>query len=100
MTTDEATFEAQRPNLLALAYRMLGDLARAEDMVQEAWLRWTRRRAEVDTAKAFLVTTVTHLCLDELGSARARREDSRGDRLPEPVDLDDSGIARVEALDQ
>jgi RNA polymerase sigma-70 factor (ECF subfamily) len=100
MNNDEKAFETNRPTLLALAYRMLGDLARAEDMVQEAWMRWRRRRTEVDSPKAFLITTVTHLCLDELGSARARHEDARSDRLPEPIDLKQSGIARVEALDQ
>jgi RNA polymerase sigma-70 factor (ECF subfamily) len=89
-----------RPALLALAYRMLGDMARAEDAVQEAWLRWQSRHVAVDTPKAFLLTTVTRLCLDELGSARARREESRSDRLPEPIDLDETGIGRVETLDQ
>jgi RNA polymerase sigma-70 factor (ECF subfamily) len=74
-------------------------MARAEDMVQEAWIRW-QRQLEVDSAKAFLLTTVARLCLDELGSARARREESRSDRLPEPVDLDQTGIGRVEMLDQ
>jgi len=93
------TFEEHRPALLALAYRMLGDMARAEDVVQEAWVRW-QRQEDVESNKAFLLTTVTRLCLDELGSARARREESRGDRLPEPVDLDQAGIGRVEMLDQ
>jgi RNA polymerase sigma-70 factor (ECF subfamily) len=98
---DEAdTFETHRPALLALAYRMLGDLARAEDTVQEAWVRWQNRQGDVEAPKAFLLTTVTRLCLDELGSARARREESRSDRLPEPVDLDESGIGRVEMIDQ
>jgi RNA polymerase sigma-70 factor, ECF subfamily len=101
MVSDSAdTFETHRPALLALAYRMLGDMARAEDMVQEAWVRWQGRHVQVDTPKAFLLTTVTRLCLDELGSARARHEESRGDRLPEPVDLDESGIGRVEMVDQ
>lgn len=95
-----ATFEAHRPALLALAYRMLGELARAEDVVQEAWVRWQTRHVDVDSAKAFLLTTVARLCLDELGSARARHEESRSDRLPEPVDLDHAGIGRVEMLDQ
>jgi RNA polymerase sigma-70 factor (ECF subfamily) len=98
-TTDEA-FEAHRPALLALAYRMLGDMARAEDMLQEAWLRWQRRRAEVEAPKAYLVTMVTRLCLDDLTSPRARHEESRGDRLPEPIDLKESGLDRLELLDQ
>src|SRR5438270_405542 len=99
MVDSSATFQSHRPALLALAYRMLGEVARAEDIVQEAWLRW-QRQGEVDSPKAFLLTTVARLCLDELGSARARREESRSDRLPEPVDLDRSGIGRVEMLDQ
>jgi RNA polymerase sigma-70 factor (ECF subfamily) len=100
MTDDTETFETHRPALLALAYRMLGDVARAEDAVQEAWVRWQKRGAEVDSPKAFLLTIVTRLCLDELGSARAIREESRSDRLPEPVDLDEAGIGRVEMIDQ
>ncbi|ACL63740.1 RNA polymerase, sigma-24 subunit, ECF subfamily [Anaeromyxobacter dehalogenans 2CP-1] len=100
MTDGTETFETQRPALLALAYRMLGELARAEDVVQEAWLRWQRRPDEVGSAKAFLLTTVARLCLDELGSARARREESRSDRLPEPVDLERAGLGRVEMLDR
>jgi RNA polymerase sigma-70 factor (ECF subfamily) len=93
-------FEAHRRELVALAYRMLGDLARAEDMVQEAWLRWRDRQEDVESPKAFLITVVTRLCLNELGSARARREEARPDRLPEPVDLDESGLGRVEKLEQ
>jgi RNA polymerase sigma-70 factor (ECF subfamily) len=99
MIDDAQTFETHRPALLALAYRMLGDMARAEDTVQETWVRWQNRRSDVEEPKAFLLTTATRLCLDELGSARARREESRGDRLPEPVDLDESGIGRVEMMD-
>jgi len=95
-----SAFEAHRPALLALAYKMLGELSGAEDVVQEAWLRWQRRPARVESPRAFLLTTVTHLCLDELGSARARREQSRGDRLPEPIDLDRVGLGQVERLDQ
>ncbi len=79
---------------------MLGDIGRAEDMVQEAWLRWQARQVAVDSPRAYLVTIVTRLCLNELESARTRREESRSDRLPEPVDLDDRGIGRVEMLDQ
>ncbi len=99
MADSSATFESHRPALLALAYRMLGEMARAEDVVQEAWVHW-QRQVEVDSPKAFLLTTVARLCLDELGSARARREESRSDRLPEPVDLEHTGIGRLEMLDQ
>jgi RNA polymerase sigma-70 factor, ECF subfamily len=86
--------------LVAQAYRMLGDIGRAEDMVQEAWLRWNGRQAAVDSPRAYLLTLVTRLCLNELDSAKARREESRSDRLPEPIDLDEGGVGRVEMLDQ
>jgi len=99
-TDDLGTFEQHRARLHALAYRMLGDVARAEDIVQEAWLRWQARTSEVDSPRAFLVTIVTRLCLNELESARARREQSRGDRLPEPIDLDAGGLGRLEALEE
>lgn len=85
---DAATgeFEAQRPRLLRLAYRMLGSLAEAEDVVQEAWLRWRRvGREEVQEPPAFLTRVVTRLCLDSMKSARARRETYVGSWLPEPV---------------
>jgi RNA polymerase sigma-70 factor, ECF subfamily len=97
---DLASFESHRHALVALAYRMLGDVGRAQDMVQEAWLRWHRREVVVESPKAFLVKVVTRLCLNELGSARARREESRSDRLPEPVDLEEGGLARVEGVEQ
>ncbi|MDB5218056.1 MAG: polymerase sigma-70 factor [Myxococcaceae bacterium] len=99
---DLETFERCRPDLLALAYRMLGDVGRAQDIVQEAWLRWHHRPADVaiEVPKAFLVTVVTRLALTELGSARARKEESRSDRLPEPVDLTSAGMDRLETLDQ
>jgi RNA polymerase sigma-70 factor, ECF subfamily len=97
---DLDVFEAHRPLLVAHAYRMLGDLGLAEDMVQNAWLRWSRRQVDVESPRAYLVTLVTRLCINELDSARMRREESRGDRLPEPVDLAEGGIGRVEALEQ
>lgn len=100
MTDDLTTFESHRPALTAHAYRMLGDMARAEDIAQEAWLRWQGRKVEVEAPKAFLLKVVTRLCLNELDSARARREESRGDRLPEPVNLDEAGIARAEVIEQ
>jgi RNA polymerase sigma-70 factor (ECF subfamily) len=93
-------FEACRRELVALAYRMLGDMGRAEDLVQEAWLRWERQDADVESPRAYLVTIVTRLCLNELDSARARREESRADRLPEPVDLAEGGLARVDQLER
>jgi len=95
-----ATFEAHRASLLALAYRMLGDMGRAEDIVQEAWLRWQAHAEAVQVPKAFLVTVVTRLCLNELDSGRARLEESRSDRLPEPIDLRQEGLASVESIDR
>ena len=99
-TADLDVFEAHRPLLVAHAYRMLGDLSRAEDMVQDAWLRWSGRRVDVESPRAYLVTLVTRLCFTELTSAKTRHEESRSDRLPEPIDLDEGGIGRVEVLDR
>ncbi|WPE22205.1 sigma-70 family RNA polymerase sigma factor [Shinella zoogloeoides] len=85
---DPATdvFEAQRPRLLRLAYRMLGSHAEAEDVVQEAWLRWHRSdRAAVTEPAAWLTRIVSRLCLDAMKSARARRETYPGIWLPEPL---------------
>ncbi|MEQ8280768.1 MAG: sigma-70 family RNA polymerase sigma factor [Deltaproteobacteria bacterium] len=97
--TDAQIFEDHRPSLLALAYRMLGDFARAEDLVQDAWLRWSRRDVEVDAPKSYLLRTVARLCLNELDSARVRRE-TRADQLPEPLSLEANGLMHVEAIDQ
>src|SRR5512144_3288996 len=95
---DVQTFEKHRRELLALAYRMLGDLGRAEDAVQEAWLRWQGLEEDVDAPRAFLAKVVTRLCLNELQSGRSRREESRSDRLPEPIRLDAADMSRVEGL--
>lgn len=76
---DLATFEGHRARLLALAYRMLGDVGRAEDVVQEAWVRWSGRETEAHSSVGFLVAIVTRLCLNELDSAKTRREESRGE---------------------
>lgn len=79
-------FQAQRPRLLRLAYRMLGSLAEAEDIVQEAWLRWQRAdRGAVDMPAAYFSRTVTRLCLDVMKSARAGRETYVGAWLPDPI---------------
>jgi RNA polymerase sigma-70 factor (ECF subfamily) len=93
-------FASNRSYLVALAYRMLGDLGRAEDMIQEAWLRWQAAAVEVESPRAYLVTVVTRLCLQELGSARSRKEESRSDRLPEPVDLEAGGLGSVERIER
>ena len=77
-------FEQQRTTLLGVAYRLLGTWADAEDVVQEAWVRWSSA-TDVDVPAAWLRTVVTRLCLDELRSARARRETYVGPWLPEPA---------------
>ncbi|MBT2133987.1 sigma-70 family RNA polymerase sigma factor [Croceibacterium sp. LX-88] len=86
MNETVAQFEALRPRLLRVAYRMLGSMGDAEDVVQDAWLRWQAAdRAVVRTPEAYLRRVVTRLCLDQLKSARARREDYVGTWLPDPV---------------
>jgi len=81
-----ADFEAHRRALTGLAYRMLGSRAEAEDVVQDAYLRWhARDRAAIDKPRRYLGTVVTRLCLDRMKSARARRECYVGQWLPEPV---------------
>jgi RNA polymerase sigma-70 factor (ECF subfamily) len=84
---DAAAFERERPWLVGLAYRLLGSVADAEDVVQEAFLR-AREVEDVRTPRALLTTVVTRLCLDEVRSARRRREDYVGPWLPEPVATD------------
>ncbi|HLO30707.1 MAG TPA: RNA polymerase sigma-70 factor [Anaerolineales bacterium] len=79
-------FEQYRPKLLALAYRMLGSATEAEDILQDAYLRYQGAQNQViQSPQAFLTTVVTRLCLTELTSARAQRETYLGPWLPEPV---------------
>jgi len=87
MTDDAAaSFDPLRPRLTRIAYRMLGSVADAEDVVQDAFLRWMAAdRAAIHEPEAFLRRVVTRLCLDQLKSARARRETYVGPWLPEPV---------------
>jgi RNA polymerase sigma-70 factor (ECF subfamily) len=81
-----AAFELARPQLLRVAYRMLGSMADAEDVLQEAWLRWSAAdHQDVRVPAAFLRRVVTRLCLDQLKSARVRREEYVGPWLPDPV---------------
>ncbi|WP_314173664.1 RNA polymerase sigma-70 factor [Streptomyces winkii] len=84
-----AVFEEHRPVLLGVAYRMLGRVADAEDVVQDTWLRWASAdRAEVRQPRAFLVRATTRLALDRLRSAQSRRETYVGPWLPEPLPTD------------
>jgi RNA polymerase sigma-70 factor (ECF subfamily) len=76
--------EPHRKRLLSVAYRMLGSVSEAEDVVQDAWVRW-QAAAGVENAEAWLVTTVTRLCLDRLKSSRHQRETYVGPWLPEPL---------------
>jgi RNA polymerase sigma-70 factor (ECF subfamily) len=81
-------FLEHRSLLFAVAYRMLGSVADAEDAVQETYLRWrraTERGEEIRSPKAWLTTTVSRVCLDQLGSARVKREQYIGPWLPEPL---------------
>ncbi|WP_342360318.1 sigma-70 family RNA polymerase sigma factor [Terrarubrum flagellatum] len=81
-----ASFDPHRPRLIRIAYRMLGSVADAEDVAQDAFLRWLETdRAAVRDPEAFLTRVVTRLCLDQLKSARSRRETYIGPWLPEPV---------------
>jgi RNA polymerase sigma-70 factor (TIGR02957 family) len=82
-------FQAQRPRLFAVAYRMLGSASDAEDVVQDAWLRYANaRHGDLRSPSAYLTTIVTRLCLDRLKSARAAREEYVGPWLPEPAVTD------------
>jgi RNA polymerase sigma-70 factor (TIGR02957 family) len=102
---DEAAevFAEVRPRLFGIAYRMLGSAADAEDIVQDAWLRWQRYdRATVRQPAAFLATTTTRLAITAAQSARARHETYIGPWLPEPVDTGTDpqlGAERGEALE-
>lgn len=78
-------FEAHRPRLRRLAYRMLGSVSEAEDAVQDAWLRWDRAGADVADPAAWLIRATTRICIDRLRAARAEREAYRGPWLPEPL---------------
>jgi RNA polymerase sigma-70 factor (TIGR02957 family) len=89
-----AAFEQHRRLLFTVAYQMLGSVADAEDVVQDAWLRWSATdRAEVADPRAYLVRITSRLALDRLGSARRRRESYVGPWLPEPLLTASSAVA-------
>src|SRR5688572_16689957 len=98
MSTDP--FTQYRPLLFSIAYRMLGSVMDAEDMVQETFLRWQQTAAnEVQSPKAYLTAIITRLCIDYLRSARVQRESYLGPWLPEPFLTDDTtGAAELAAL--
>ena len=98
-------FERTRPLLFAIAYRMLGSVAEAEDIVQEAFLRYHRavggsEKEAVSSPKAYLVTVTTRLAIDQLRSARSRREQYVGQWLPEPVLTAESQVERYAELNE
>jgi RNA polymerase sigma-70 factor (ECF subfamily) len=98
-----AAFMSMRPRLFGIAYRMLGSVAEAEDVVQDVWVRWqTTDRSVVREAAAFLTTTATRLAINVLQSARSRRETHVATWLTEQIDMSvdhELGLERREALE-
>lgn len=84
-STQVSDFEELRPHLMAVAYRLMGTVFDAEDIVQEAWLRWDKQDAPITDLRAWLTTVVSRLGLDRLRSAAHRHETYTGNWLPEPV---------------
>jgi RNA polymerase sigma-70 factor, ECF subfamily len=83
------TFDQYRSLLFSIAYRMLGSVADAEDMLQETFIRWQQAANDnIDSPRAFLVTIVSRLCINHLQSARVQREEYVGQWLPEPIVTD------------
>jgi RNA polymerase sigma-70 factor (ECF subfamily) len=99
-----ASFQAVRPRLFGIAYRVLGSAAEADDVVQDAWVRWHRTdRETVRNADAFLAAATTRLAINVIQSARARHESSVGTWLSEPVDTEADpahGAERTDALER
>lgn len=97
-----ADFDAHRDQLLAVAYRLTGRLADAEDAVQESWLRLSglseSARSEIRELGAWLTTVVSRICLDQMRSAAARREQYVGSWLPEPIVTDPAGQDPLDAV--
>ena len=93
-------FERERPRLVGLAYRMLGTVSDAEDVVQDAWLRWqSMRPGQVDRPEAWLTTVTTRIALDHIRSSRRRRQDYVGPWLPEPLVSEDGPDEAVVVAD-
>ncbi|WP_221353444.1 RNA polymerase sigma factor SigJ [Streptomyces beigongshangae] len=98
---DVDRFEALRPRLEAIAYRMLGSAAEAEDAVQETFLRWQAADAgQIEVLEAWLTKVLTNLCLNLLASARARRETYVGQWLPEPLLEGDAMLGPADTAEQ
>jgi RNA polymerase sigma-70 factor (ECF subfamily) len=92
------THDELRPYLFAIAYRMLGSVAEAEDVVQETFARYLAAGVEPESPKAYLATITTRLAMDDLRSARARREVYPGQWLPEPI-VEDEAARHAETAD-
>ncbi len=96
-----ALFEHSRGRLAAIAYRMLGSASDAEDAVQDTFLRWQAAdRERIETPQAWLTKVLTNLCLNQLTSARARRETYVGAWLPEPLLAGDPMLGPVDTVEQ
>jgi RNA polymerase sigma-70 factor (ECF subfamily) len=99
--SDVDRFEAARPRLEAIAYRMLGSASEAEDAAQETYLRWQAADVErIEVPEAWLTKVLTNLCLNQLTSARARREQYVGQWLPEPLLEGDPMLGPAETAEQ
>jgi RNA polymerase sigma-70 factor (TIGR02957 family) len=98
---DVDRFERSRPRLEAIAYRLLGSAAEAEDVVQETFLRWQAADVDrVEVPEAWLTKVLTNLCLNQLTSARARRETYVGRWLPEPLLAEDPMLGPADTAEQ
>ncbi|MDK1344423.1 RNA polymerase sigma-70 factor [Streptomyces sp. 378] len=102
LTMDDVDrFEAFRPRLEAVAYRLLGSASEAEDAVQETFLRWQGADTDrIDVPEAWLTKVLTNLCLNQLASARARRETYVGEWLPEPLLAGDPMLGPADTAEQ
>ena len=101
MTVDDELYADLRPAAFAVAYRMLGSVSEAEDAVQEGLLRLYRAEQEgerIESPRAYLTAVVSRLCIDQLRSARVRRERYVGEWLPEPL-VDDDPARHAEVAD-
>jgi len=99
--SDVDRFEASRPRLAAIAYRLLGSAGEAEDAVQETFLRWHAADADrIEVPEAWLTKVLTNLCLNQLSSARARRETYVGRWLPEPLLAGDPMLGPADSAEQ
>ncbi|MFE2558713.1 RNA polymerase sigma-70 factor [Streptomyces sp. NPDC059352] len=99
--TDVDRFEAARPRLEAIAYRLLGSASEAEDAVQDTFLRWQAADVDrIDVPEAWLTKVLTNLCLNQLTSARARRETYVGQWLPEPLLAGDPMLGPADTAEQ